>query len=901
MAKRVLILILLVVFQLNSYSKKEINFDYRNPLEYEIASIKVEGLVNIDKNILLNMTNLKVGQKIMIPGDDISGIIKKMWGLGLFSDVKFEAEKIEGVKIYLVLHVKEKPRLNEIKFEGIDEDDAEDILKNMKITYGSQISKDVLNTIEYRTKQFLDEEGYINAEIDIIQKPAKDDDTKVDLTVKVDQKGEVEIYDILVEGNTVFDDDDIRDFMEENKRIFKFTRLNFGNMFSSSNLDYDKLRDDINLIKEGYKEEGYRNVQVELDTVYFEDVDEDDTFAYLRLKIDEGQQYFVRTVQWVGNTKYDSDALTRELKVEPGDVYNQKLINDRLFVDEDAVSNLYLNNGYLFFNVTPVEAEIVGDSIDLQLRVREGKPANIDKIIIKGNTKTYENVIRRELYTYPGELFSKEDIIRSIRQLAQLRYFDQEKLSTGVKPIPKPETGKVDVEYNLSEVSNDQLELSAGYGGGSFVGSIALKFGNFSATNFFDPDTWPKFSGDGQSLAFRIQVYGEQSQTYSISFSEPWLGGVNPNSFTFSLAYTRYTDLRSVNPYNSYNYGGYGRGYGSYGYGYGSGYGSYGYDLSNVDVSALPRMETFTASVGIGKRLKVPDDYFQIYHSLNYKRYMLKDWSSFLFKNGNSNSITYRVSFGRNSINNPIFPTNGSKVNITLAATPPFSMFRDDNWWEADDAVKNDFKNEVLNDASVKKDDASVKTAIDNKVAEYEASHKYDWLEYYKVNFEFDWYTRVVDKLVLRTSTRFGLLGSYDSQVISPFEGFYVGGDGFSSYSYYGRENVGVRGYDSGDLVPLSASQASSYVKHTVELRYPVTMQPSATIYVLGFFEGANSWIDHEKIDVLDIKRTAGVGVRIFMPIFGMLGFDLGYGFDSFERGTSNPGWLPQFIIGQSF
>lgn len=876
----------LVFLTIASYSQTTI-FDYKNPLEYEISGIKVEGLQMTDSKILLSMINLKEGNKITIPGDDISSIIKSLWDKGLFSDVKIEAEKIEGTKIFLKLILLERARLEAITFEGIKKSWAKDLTDELKLTYGSQITENILNKIEYRTHKYLDEKGYILADIKVVKKVVLKKVNRVNINVIIDKKNKVKIEDIVIEGNKEFSATKIRRKFKENKRNSLY------NLFSSNKLKKDKLEEDVKEVEDAYKEKGFRNIKITLDTILYKEYGTSKTRAILKYKVEEDKQFFIRKINWLGNKVYTTDMLSRLLKMSEKDAYNQKKLQNRLFSDEDAVSNLYLNNGYLFFNCNPVEVNVDKDSVDLEIRINEGKQAIIDNIIIKGNTKTHENVIRRELITYPGDLFSKEDVIRSIRQLAQLQYFDQEKLNTGFKPIPKPESGTVDMQYELSEVSNDQLELSAGYGGGNFIGSVGLKFGNFSAANFFNPKEWPRFSGDGQELSFRVQFYGNYSQTFSISFTDPWFGGKKANSLSFSVYYTKYTSYgSSYNPYGGYS-------------GY-SGYGDYnGYETSQVSADELPSMRTLGINVGLGKRLQWPDDFFQINNMISYKLYMLKDWASFIFPSGNSHSISYTVTIARNSINNPIYPSMGSRISLELSATPPFSAFRSKNFWVLSDEVKANYKTEVYNNSIYSSYNTAEKDEVVLENIRYEElSKKYKLIEYYKINMTFDWYTTLIDKLVLRTQTKFGYLGYYDSKVRSPFEGYYVGGDGFSSYSYYGRENVGVRGYDSGVLTPYSKTSASanSYVKHTLELRYPLTMSPSANIYIFGFAEGANSWIENKDINPFDVKRSAGVGIRIFMPIFGMLGFDLGYGFDNYERKTSSSNkWLPQFILGQTF
>ena len=665
--------------------------------------------------------------------------------------------------------------------------------------------------------------------------------------------------------------------MKETKKV----NLNF---FKPSKFIDDQFIEDKALVIKEYNSEGYRDAEIVLDSVY----KVNSKRVSIDITVHEGKQYFFRDIDWVGNTQYTREGLSQMLKIKKGDPFDTELLNNRLSIDEDAVSNLYLDNGHLFFNVTPTILEIDNDSIDIQMRISEGKRVRLNKIVIHGNTKTNEHIIRRELRTKPGELFSKAEIMRSQRELAQLGYFDPEQFGIEPTNINQAE-GLVDLEYTLVEKSTDQLEVSGGWGANMFVGTIGLRFSNFSARSMLKKDAWkPIPSGDGQTLSLRAQTNGRFYSAYSISFIEPWFGGKKPNSLSVSAYYNiqKRTD---------------------YFYEVGSEY-----------------MKIFGGSIGLGQRLKWPDDYFTISNSINYQRYDLNDWNYFIFQNGTSNNFSISTTFARNSTDQIIYPRMGSSFALSLQITPPYSLFKKDKFWELSESEQTNMENNIQDEHNAYTDDDwqvvlgsdyqdidSRTTYVENVQASaiYNESlrRKYSWIEYHKWKYKGAWYLRIWKDLVLAVNTEFGYLGYYNKDLgYSPFGKFDLGGDGMSGYSLYGVENISLRGYENSSLTPRDLNGVKSgnvYEKINFELRYPISLKPQATIYVLGFVEGGNAWADIDKFNPFNIKRSAGVGLRAFLPMFGLLGVDWGYGFDDVldANGNNLGGSQFHFVIGQQF
>ncbi len=836
--------------------------DYKKTRTYIIKEVDVTGIKYLDKNILVNLSGLRIGTKIDIPSDDITKAIEKLWGQGLFSDVKIYTTKFEGDSVSLGMYLLERHRLSELEIHGLKKSKENDIREQLELKRGMQVTENLINNTERIIKNYLYDKKYLNAKVDIVQA----DDTvaklnNVKLNIFIDKGEKVKISDINFYGNTVFSDGKLR-------RTMKDTRRKSINFFKPSKFVEETFEEDQALVITKYNSLGYRDAELIVDSVY----DVSSNRIAIDISIVEGNQYFFRDLNWVGNTKYTSEGLSRMLKIKKGDPYDTELLNKRLNIDEDAVSNLYLDNGHLFFNVMPTIQTIENDSIDLQMRVSEGKQVSLNKVVIRGNDRTNEHIIRRELRTKPGELFSKAEIMRSQRELAQLGYFDPEQFGIEPTNINQAE-GLVDLEYTLVEKSTDQLEVSGGWGANMFVGTLGLRFSNFSARNFFKKGAWkPVPSGDGQTLSLRAQTNGKYYSSYSISFMEPWLGGKKPNSFSISAYYN--IQKRT----------------------------NYFYEVGDE------YMKIFGGSIGLGQRLKWPDDYFTISNSISYQRYDLNDWDYFIFQNGTSHNFSLSTTFARNSTDQIIYPRRGSSFMLSLQITPPYSLFKKDKFWELSSSDKTDIETDILEEYADSWDSytADQQEFLLNDAYESEIeSKKYKWIEYHKWKYKGSWYLKIWKDLVLATNTEFGYLGYYNQDLgYSPFGKFDLGGDGMSGYSLYGVENIALRGYDNSTLTPRDANGIKSgnvYEKINFELRYPVSLKPQATIYVLGFIEAGNAWSDINDYNPFKIKRSAGVGLRAFLPMFGLLGVDWGYGFDDIPGQPDANGSQFHFVIGQQF
>jgi outer membrane protein insertion porin family len=816
-----------LLFQNLAFAQEEASdyevIDYSNPQEYYIKSIDVQGVRYLDEEILANLSGLRVGQRLTIPGERITKAINNLWAQGLFSDVKIFAEDIEMDSVALAIYLQEQPRLSGFDISGVKKREEKDIKEELKLKRGGQVNRNVINNIRETIKDYFYDKKYLNTEIDV----TKVDDTtrtnRVALKIRVDKNEKVKIKDITFSGNKVFNDRELRRAMEH-------THKKNWNIFQGSKFLPEKYDEDKEKIIAKYRKNGYRDARIVDDTVYA--VSEDR--IKIHMKVHEGDQYFFDNINWTGNTQYPSEFLTQQLKIEKGDPFDMSLLSDRINVDEDAVGNLYLDNGYLFFNANPVITQIEDDSVDVEIRLHEGKQARLNRVIIQGNTKTNEHVIRRELRTQPGDLFNKSAIQRSQRELAQLGHFDPEQM--GIEPININQSrGEVDLNYSVVEKPNDQLEISGGWGAGMFVGTIGVTFNNFSARRIFEKEAWkPVPSGDGQTLSIRARTNGRYYKNYSISFVEPWLGGKKPNKFSVSA-------YHSVQNTASY---------------------FYQQDTSHFKITG--------ASVGLQQRLQWPDDYFILSNSLSFERYNLQDWyrGSFIIEDGIANNLSFSTTFGRNSIDQPIYPRRGSKFMLTLKVTPPYSLFTDINYKTASQKVK------------------------------------YNWIEYHKWKFKSEWYLKLIDDLVLAVNSEFGYLGYYNEDIgHSPFGTFDVGGDGISGYNLYGRETIALRGYENSSLTPIVNGKKAGniYERNYVELRYPVSLKRQATIYLLAFAEAGNAWYNFDEFDPLSLKRSAGIGLRAFLPMFGLLGIDWGYGFDEVPGRPDANGGQFHFVIGQQF
>lgn len=836
----------------------------QTPQIYEIADITVVGADNYEDYIIIGYSGLSKGQRIEIPGDDITNALKRFWRQGLFSDVAILWTKAYGDKAWLEIRLTPQPRISQINYNGVKKGEREDLEARLGLAKGQQITPNIVNRAEMIIKKYFDEKGFKNADVRLIQHEDLAHKNEVILDINVDKNEKIKVHRIYFKGNNVFSDFKLKWAMKKTSE-----RDNIFTIFKQKKFVESDFESDLQVLTEKYNEKGYRDAYVVCDSIVPYDKNKVDIY----ISIEEGDQYHIRDIRWIGNTIYTNDVLSAYLGMKPGDVYNQKLLNKRINEDEDAVSNLYMDRGYLFFNLIPLETNIANDSIDLEMMITEGPQARINKVIINGNDRLYEHVIRRELRTKPGELFDKSALIRSAREIAQTGHFDPE--SMDIQPKPNPENGTVDIELNLTSKSNDQIEFSAGWGQTGIIGKLSLKFTNFSMRNLFNPKSYKGIipQGDGQTFTISAQTNARYYQAYSISFFDPWFGGKRPNSFSVSAYYSRQTGIESSfynnNYYNPYLYGGYYGGYGGY---YDQSY--YQAQLENaIDPSKSLQMAGINFS--FGKRLSWPDDYFTFMVDLGYQAYILDDWDYLYYmNNGVSHSITLGATLARTSIDNPIYTRRGSQFSLSATVTPPYSLF----------------------------DGKDYKT-LSQQNTEASRQEMYRWIEYYKIKFKSRTYTPLTSPenqytLVLMTRADFGLLGSYNPYKKSPFETFYVGGDGMTGSYTYATETIGMRGYENGAFTPWRY-EGYAYTRFTLELHFPFLLQPSTTIYGLAFAEAGNAWTDIRDFNPFSMKRSAGVGVRVFLPMIGLLGIDWAYGFDEVfgQRGGSHF----HFILGQEF
>lgn len=832
------------------------------PKTYEIADIVVNGADNYEDYIVIGYSGLKQGDLIEIPGSDISDASKRLWRQGLFSKVQISVDKVAGDKAWLSINLRQQPRISEINYIGIKKGEREDLQNALQLMKGNQITQNIVNRAEQIIKKYYSNKGFGNAivKIDLVDDLSHPNEAIVNIRVKKNDK--VKVHKIYIDGNEVLSDNAIQRTMKKTNEKGKLINLFRQKKFVES--DYE---DDLNRILQKYNEKGYRDAKILADSV----VPYDDKSVDVYITLEEGKKYYINNITWVGNTVLNTEALDAILGFNKGDVYNQKQLDKRTNEDEDAVANYYMNNGYLFFRLIPIEKNIVGDSVDLEMRIVEGPQARINNVIINGNDRLYEKVIRRELYIRPGELFSKSDLIRSLREIAQTGHFNPENMNPDVSP--NEEDGTVDVALNLESKSNDQFEFSLGWGQTGVIGKVAIKFSNFSIKNLFYPNTYKGIipQGEGQQLTISAQTNARYYQAYSISFLDPWFGGKRPNSLSVSAYYSRQTGVNSSFYNSRYMYNPYMYSTGGYGYGYND------YYQNSIENAYDPNklLQMVGVSVGFGKRLSWPDDYFTFQATLGYNWYYLKNWEYLYYmQNGTSNALVLGLTLGRNSIDNPLYTRRGSNISLDLQLTPPASLFGKKDWKKLSEENTTESKKEM-----------------------------YRWVEYWKLRFKSRTYTPLTNPdgqytLVLMTRADIGLLGSYNKYLKSPFETFYVGGDGMSGSYTYAQETIALRGYDNGALTPFR-SEGYAYTRFGVELHFPFMLQPTTTIYGLTFIEGGNAWTSVGKFSPFDLKRSAGAGIRIFLPMVGMMGIDWAYGFDRVfgERGGSHF----HFILGQEF
>jgi len=847
--------ILLIIFCAITLKAQNDVIDYSVVTDYEIGGIEVTGPEYLDKQILVAFSGLSIGDKISIPGEDIPNAIKALWRQDLFDNVEIKASKIVGDVIFLNIFLEELPRLARYKFTGVKKSEVDDIRDVIPLVSGKVVSKNVKNNTIQKIKNFYANKGFLNTDV-VISEKRDARDNRVTLNIAVDRKRKVKINEIVLHGVNELPTRKVKKKMKDTKEKTKINpkaplivlkdifskrpsetlaNISFADaanyvddkfrirIFSSSKFDEDAYETDKQNIINYYNSKGYRDARIVRDTIYY--LDENNLIV--EIEVEEGQKYYFRNIEWVGNTKYTDEQLSQRLSIKKGDTYDAELLEQKLFLDPEGgdVSSIYMDDGYLFFNVTPVENLVEPDSIDLEMRVYEGPEATINNVIIRGNELTNEHVIRRVIRTKPGSKFRRSDIIRSQREIATLGFFNPETIQ--INPLPNPSDGTVDIEYTVEEKPSDQLQLSAGWGGGSIYGNIGVSFNNFSLRNIMHPETWkPLPKGDGQTLSVNFISNGKRYQSVSLAFTEPWLGGKKPTSLTVALNRSRqafFTDLRA-------------------------------------DTEPSRLLNNTSVAVEIGKRLKWPDDYFSVVSSLNYSFYNLKNWFDFVVTNGKFHNLSWKTTFARTSVDAPIYPRSGSLFSLSLELTPPYSLFNNRDYSQLSNAEKFKFP------------------------------------EFHKWKFKGEWYTNIVQNLVLKTSVKMGFLGYYNNQIgFAPFERFRIGGDGLSqqfNQVITGLDVYGLRGYDESDITqnvvdvddaatPTRVSVGDPFFnKYTVELRYPFSLNPSSTIYALAFFEAGNSWNNFQEFNPFELRRATGLGLRIYLPMFGMLGFDYGVGFD---------------------
>ena len=820
-------------------AKTQNNIDYSNPITYEIGGITLNGANNLNNNTILNITELSVGEEIKIPGEKITNAITKLWKQNLFSDIDISIEKIIDNTVFLNVNVIEYPRLSKFKFIGkkVSKSDISSLKDDLKLIRGKVLSDNLLNNNINIIKNYYINKGFFNVQVGYITSNDPKTKNSKDLTFSITKGKKFKIKDISIYGRkkiinkkSFFNNRDstysisknrIKKSMKETKKknLWRFWKTS---KFISENYESDKL----NLIAE-YNKNGYRDAKIKHDTVIINN----DNSISIEITLQEGETYQFGDISFAGNTIYSTDQLKNQLGIEKGDVFDQSVLDTRISggFDGGDISSLYLDDGYLFFNANPVETSINNNKIDFEVRIYEGEQARINKVLLRGNTKTNDHVIMRELRTLPGSLFKRSEIIRSQRELAQMQYFDPEKFDVKVDPDPK--RNEVDITYIVEEKSSDQIQLQGGWGAGRIVGQLGLTFNNFSTKNIFKLDKWtPLPSGDGQSLSLSASSNGIYYQNYRIAFTEPWLGGKKPNSLTISLS-------KSI-----------------------SSNGQNGDMRQAIEITSL--------SLGLGKRLKYPDDYFTLYNGITFQQYKLINSQSFFsFSDGFSNNISYTLNVGRNSVDQLIFPRRGSNFLLSLKLTPPYSIF--DN----------------IDDYSSLSD-----------------QEKYSWIEYYKWKFKSSWFSSFTEKLVINTRVEMGLLGAYNNDIgVAPFERFYVGGDGMSGmgYQFDGRELISLRGYNNNSISPQTGG--TIYNKYTTEIRYAISLNPASTVYALAFLEAGNAWDNFENYNPFLVKRSAGFGVRLMLPMIGLMGLDYGWGLDDIINNPNANGGQFHFSIGQQF
>jgi len=814
--------------------------------KYTLGEITISGNTTFNSQTIISFSGLREGKEITIPGETISNAIKKLWDTNLFSSIDIYLVKTEGNLAFLEIELIDVPKLNEVTINGVKKSKKEDLIEDNKLTKGAKVTENLITTTRNYLTSKYQKDGYYNTNVTVNTTVVEDSiqSNRVDMTVDIDKGEKVKIKSISFNGNDKLSDKSLRKVMKNTKQ------KNFIRVLKRSKYIKSDYKEDLVSLIDKHKENGYRDARVISDSIIIND----DKTISLAINLEEGEQYKFGKITFVGNSVYTDEQLASVLKIKEGSTYNGVELKKRIADDSrpDAIdlTNTYQNSGYLFSTINPVEVSADGNVIDMEIRISEGKPAYFNDVSVTGNDKTNDHVIYRELRTKPGQLYSKQNVVRTMRELGQLGYFDAQQLVPNMKNFNTAD-GTVDIEYQVVESGSSQIELQGGYGGTGFIGTLGLSFNNFSIKDIFKKEAYkPVPTGDGQSLALRLQA-SRFYQTYSFSFSEPWLGGKRPLQLSTSISHTK----------------------------------QFLYDASTGDADKDKRFNITGISVGLSKRLTAPDDYFHLSQAVSFQHYDLKNYNTglFTFGDGYSNNLAYTVGLSRNNTtSDPIFPLGGSKFSVTAKLSLPYSLFNGVDYA----ALKDE------------RDGLDVSTDSD-RISEID-QERYDWLEFYKVKFAGEWYTRIVGKLVVKSSLEFGFLGAYNQdRGVIPFERFFVGGDGLANYSLDGREVVQLRGYPNQGL--STQDGGTIYNKFSMELRYPIVLEGSAKIYALGFLEAGASYENFRDYNPFDIKRAAGLGIRIFMPAFGLLGIDLGHGFDALPGETVKNGWETHFIIGQQF
>ena len=881
--KSIKIVLTVLIFGSFSQVKAQERVPFDQGKKYILADVAVVGDISFNSQTVVTFSGLQKGQEITVPGEEISAAIKKLGKLGLFDEISFYVNKVQNDSIYLDLNIVELPKLNQVKFVGVKKTKTEALIKDNSLNKNKVVNENLITTTKNYIENKYKKDGFYNTKVNI--NTVKDTSTvnSVNMLVTIDKGEKVKIQTIDFVGNTKMSDKALRKAMKDTKQ------KNPIRILKASKFIKDKYKTDLEKVISAYKEKGYRDARILSDSVTF---DKEKNALSIKINVEEGNKYYFGNIKFLGNTVYTDQGLSRVLGVKKGETYNgvllQKRIADASKPDGEDIDNLYKNNGYLFSNINAVEVRTANDTIDFEIRITEGPIAYFNKITVVGNDKTNDRVIYRELRTKPGEKYSKDELVRTVREIGQLGFFDPEAIDPKFKNVDAS-AGTVDIEYNLVEKGSSQIELQGGYGGGGFIGTLGLSFNNFSARNMFNKDAYkPLPMGDGQKVSLRLQA-STFFQTYSVSFSEPWFGGKKPVQFSSSISYSKQF-------------------------------------LNNFVTQKADKTKSFnimTLSVGLAKRLTVPDDFFVLSQSLSYQHYDLNNYNTglFTFGDGTSRNFAYTVGLTRSNKGvNPIFPTYGSEFSISAKLTPPYSLLNGVDYSTLEEKEEYKLKNTVdrLNVPDANGNIVQIGDYIDtngNKVTDFNLAapdvskidqERFKWLEYYKIKFKADWYTKIYGKLVLRTLTEFGFLGAYNQdRGLVPFERFYLGGDGLANFAMDGRETIQLRGYPNNSLTSVNSAGeqigATVYNKFSMELRYPITLKSSASIYALAFAEAGSSFADFKSYNPFALSRSAGIGLRVFMPAFGLLGIDFGHGFDTLPGQAKANGWETHFIIGQQF